>query len=796
MKTGGVFLNQRLERVFTFFEKDLPDYYKSDEIRLSQIEMAIAISAFLSTESKKQTLLIHAPVGTGKTFAALMPICYEIKNKNKRLIYATSSLNLQAQLKNEELKVLHSMKEVENYIIAKGVNHYVCYKRIIESTKIPNHKKEVLGKYALESIEGDRVEFEKNYYPLSDDEWESINLKSQKYCNSCDCSTICSTNSHRKKYNNSESKIIVTNHNQLIQSVINNLQDKYPIIDYNNPGGFIIIDEAHDFGDAVLNQLSEELKLETLDKIICDFFTGDVYRRCLLYKNIIKDEMNEIKKEYETTSGRRQISKESMNALNNLNKIFHDKISESTARKMNKIYYEPEPESELENISVGIDKIADQNYTSWFDLEKDSIVFVSNKYRIKTKEIISNLAENNKIIFMSGTLAVNNSFDHIYYNFGGYPPKHDEKIFETVFELNKQAIVYIPKGIPKPVSSSDKGFDHYCKTLSIEILKLIDITGGRTLILSTSHKQMELLYKNLKPSLDKRGITFLKQGQKSIELLTEVFKEDETSVLIGTGSFFAGLSVKGKSLISVILCRLPFSPPDDPFINLIAEDLSEEEKMEIVNFPRMVIRLMQAGGRLIRTIEDFGCFTILDPRAFEKGYSRKIISELKKAGYGLTRKITDVKQFIDNRMNSKGFAKYPDYLKDKISIPEELIKEEIRNELSPIDLYSSKETAINSTGLITPSQEAYYRKIRKKVGLNVKLLNKIKEPYDLYEYLMDLNADKGLNEPITENFPFVSEEQRSRFDSKYKYNNQRKSTAVKTYYLSEEEKNKYKKVSN
>lgn len=485
-----------------------------------------------------------------------------------------------------------------------------------------------------------------------------------------------------------------------------------------------------------------------------------------------------------------------MNALNNLNKIFHDKISESTARKMNKIYYEPEPESELENISVGIDKIADQNYTSWFDLEKDTIVFVSNKYRIKTKEIISNLAENNKIIFMSGTLAVNNSFDHIYYNFGGYPPKHDEKIFETVFELNKQAIVYIPKGIPKPVSSSDKGFDHYCKTLSIEILKLIDITGGRTLILSTSHKQMELLYKNLKPSLDKRGITFLKQGQKSIELLTEVFKEDETSVLIGTGSFFAGLSVKGKSLISVILCRLPFSPPDDPFINLIAEDLSEEEKMEIVNFPRMVIRLMQAGGRLIRTIEDFGCFTILDPRAFEKGYSRKIISELKKAGYGLTRKITDVKQFIDNRMNSKGFAKYPDYLKDKISIPEELIKEEIRNELSPIDLYSSKETAINSTGLITPSQEAYYRKIRKKVGLNVKLLNKIKEPYDLYEYLMDLNADKGLNEPITENFPFVSEEQRSRFDSKYKYNNQRKSTAVKTYYLSEEEKNKYKKVSN
>ncbi|MGB4412572.1 MAG: hypothetical protein WBI47_07875 [Atribacterales bacterium] len=146
------------------------------------------------------------------------------------------------------MKILQDMGLINNYIIAKGVNHYVCYKRV-EYAYIPDRLKQELLEYSLSSMEGDRVEFERDCHPISDDNWEKVNLTSMGACRNCKHRLYCSTFSHRRKFNNPDSKVVVTNHNQLIQSVINDLTDREPIIDYNNPGGIIIIDEAHDFED-------------------------------------------------------------------------------------------------------------------------------------------------------------------------------------------------------------------------------------------------------------------------------------------------------------------------------------------------------------------------------------------------------------------------------------------------------------------------------------------------------------------------------------------------------------------
>jgi len=786
-------LNQKLEQIFKFFEEDLPAHYGKDEIRISQVQMAVDILAFLSRTCDKKTLLVHAPVGLGKTFAASMPSCIDIKNNNTRLIYSTSSLNLQAQLKNEELKILQDMGLINNYIIAKGVNHYVCYKRV-EYAYIPDRLKQELLEYSLSSMEGDRVEFERDCHPISDDNWEKVNLTSMGACRNCKHRLYCSTFSHRRKFNNPDSKVVVTNHNQLIQSVINDLTDREPIIDYNNPGGIIIIDEAHDFEDAVLNQLSEELSLSTLQEAICYISENKTYRNIISHQRAIRDELYQRKKELETTTGRYQFSRNIINALTEINKAFKNKISEDIAKSANKISY-TDDYGYLENISERIDKILNINeYTSWFDFENDSIVVVSLKFRENIKKIIEKLTLHNKVIFMSGTLAVNGSFDSVYYSFGGHPPKHCEKIYDTVFDLRKQAIVYVPKKIPKPISTLDPKFENYCRDLSKEITKLINITGGRTLILCTSHKQLNILYNYIKPDLEKSGITFLKQGEKSIELLTEDFKKDEASVLIGTGSFFAGLSVKKKALISVILCRLPFLPPDDPFVDLIANGLSSKEKMEIINFPRMLIRLMQAGGRLIRTIEDFGCFTILDPRVFESSYSNKIISELKNSGYEkITQDIDEVNNFILSRMSEENIAKYPEYSRILISIPDVLNRESNLYNSYSRNLYTVEKSNDIKTlkESISIEQEKYYAKLRKQAKLPQKLLKTIDEPYKLFEYIMNLNMEKNLNESVIDNFPFNSEEQKKIFIDRYNYNQQRKNSEIKTYYLSKEELEKY-----
>lgn len=379
---------------------------------------------------------------------------------------------------------------------------------------------------------------------------------------------------------------------------------------------------------------------------------------------------------------------------------------------------------------------------------------------------------------MSGTLAVNESFSSMYYSWGGAPEGSQELILDTVFDYKKQALVYVPLGLPVPISTTSEAFSSYTETLSKEIIDLIKITGGRTLILCTSHKQMDLLSELLILTVESLGITFLKQGQKSIELLSEDFKKDESSVLIGTGSFFAGLSVPGKSLISVILCKLPF-PAADPFIDLISEGLTQSEKLDYVTVPRMLIRLLQAGGRLIRTIEDFGCFTILDPRVYDGGkeYSEKIQLELAKAGYVQTRDREVVATFINERLSNPGDAQYPEYHRDLIDIPDSLTKQD-----KPRDMF--KRTASSSLKdfekTITPNQENYYKKIRASAKRLQIIKKSIREPYQLFKDLVELNDTKNLGFNIIEDFPYVTEMQKDGFVRRIKQEQATSSSPVKT----------------
>ncbi|MFP3649218.1 helicase C-terminal domain-containing protein, partial [Paraburkholderia sp. SIMBA_054] len=77
------------------------------------------------------------------------------------------------------------------------------------------------------------------------------------------------------------------------------------------------------------------------------------------------------------------------------------------------------------------------------------------------------------------------------------------------------------------------------------IKDLLNLTGGRTLLLNTSNKHKEEFYGAIRNELQEKGIPVYNQGENSTEVLTQLFKENETSVLVGTGSYFSGFSVSG-----------------------------------------------------------------------------------------------------------------------------------------------------------------------------------------------------------------------------------------------------------
>ncbi|AET68382.1 DNA helicase, Rad3 [Desulfosporosinus orientis DSM 765] len=776
-------MNNRLNHVLDFFKNQLPAHYGCLQPRYTQVQMAVSIAGMLSTHSKTNTLIVHAPVGTGKTFAALVPSLYD----GKRLIYATSSLNLQAQLKNEELNYLHQHGLLRRYVVAKGISNYLCPKRI-EQTLLEDELRKSLISFGFDALEGDRLEFEQHFGPILDNQWNRVKLQAHSECFSCKRKFTCPTGIHRSKFNRQGIDVVVTNHNQLLQSVINVTDGCSPIIDFRTSGGgIIIIDEAHDFQDAALDQLSKKLSTSILLNAINQVHNERT--EAFRFFNILINSTKYLQQDLDITHGRLPIPEEGLKALNNLNLLFKKMLSQLVSARIseNPMFRRSQTKSSLEQTADIIDKILDkENYTSWIELDQKSeleIIVVSNSFRRDIRFLIDSMGKYNKMVFMSGTLAVQGSFGSVFYDWGGPPSASDTLDLPTEFDYLNQSILYVPQHIPNPLDSTNKQYPDYCKILGDEIIKLIKATGGRTLILCTSHKQLELLHNQIKAHLDMMGITLLKQGAKSTELLSEDFKRDEMSVLIGSGTFFAGLSIPRKSLISVILCRLPFPAYNDPFIDLIAEDLSKSEIMNDILIPRMLIRLQQAGGRLIRTIEDFGCFTILDPRVCNRSYSEQVKKSLLSSGCRFTRNFAEVENFLVKRMNETGFAKYQAYTKDKLQIPYTLTIPD-----RPIERQDIKEKAcrFETSKSITPEQLAYYEDAKQKAGIKSKKLRLFSEPYRLFAYLVKLDRDKNLNLNVPGTFPYANEQQEHNFIVRQKRSN-RVDSSIKISWLSHEE---------
>ncbi|MBP6603774.1 MAG: ATP-dependent DNA helicase, partial [Verrucomicrobiales bacterium] len=115
--------------------------------------------------------------------------------------------------------------------------------------------------------------------------------------------------------------------------------------------------------------------------------------------------------------------------------------------------------------------------------------------------------------------------------------------------------------------------------------------------------------------------------------LIETFKEDETSVLFGTDSFWTGVDVPGRALTNVIITRLPFSVPDHPLTQAKIEFIEERGGNAFMDYsvPEAILKLRQGVGRLIRNGDDKGMVVILDNRVLSKRYGKIFLDAMPEA---------------------------------------------------------------------------------------------------------------------------------------------------------------------
>ena len=174
------------------------------------------------------------------------------------------------------------------------------------------------------------------------------------------------------------------------------------------------------------------------------------------------------------------------------------------------------------------------------------------------------------------------------------------------YPYDEHSMIYYCDDLPHPTKEHEAFIEQGVQRL----LEVLDISGGKALVLFTAKSDMEDVYSILSQKELPYKVLMQQSGSSQDQVLKE-FRKNTNSVLLGTGAYWEGISIEGKSLSNVVIFRLPFPVPD-PIINYKAS-IADDALMD-VNVPEMVIKLKQGIGRLIRNFTDTGIVCIIDRR--------------------------------------------------------------------------------------------------------------------------------------------------------------------------------------
>lgn len=231
------------------------------------------------------------------------------------------------------------------------------------------------------------------------------------------------------------------------------------------------------------------------------------------------------------------------------------------------------------------------------------------------------------VVLTSATLKSCGSFDFFLREAGlAGDPAVTTLDAESPFDYQRQGrfIVVETAASPKNVAAFN------AELASHFISDLKAVTAG-ALALFTSKAQMNAVLSGLPEDLRR---DFLVQGEMSRAELLRVHRErvgaGRRSVIAGMASFGTGVDLPGDLCATVLICKLPFSPPSDPIGEARAEWMTSEGRDPFTELvvPETGVKMQQWTGRAIRTETDQATLICYDPRLVRHDYGLRILRGL------------------------------------------------------------------------------------------------------------------------------------------------------------------------
>jgi ATP-dependent DNA helicase DinG len=256
----------------------------------------------------------------------------------------------------------------------------------------------------------------------------------------------------------------------------------------------------------------------------------------------------------------------------------------------------------------------------WFDFSSSGFVAHWTPFDVGAALAARIEAQGGAWVFASATLAVGDDFGHFLRRVGVDAPI--TRVLPSPFDYERNARLYVPEALPDPSDES------YVEQLMSAVWPLIDAAGGGAFLLFTSYRALNLALAWLERCATPGRVLAQGRGSRS-ELLNE-FRRDGNAILLGTGSFWQGVDVRGPALRLVMIDKLPFASPSDPLVQARIDAIRRAGGDAFTEFqlPQAVLALKQGVGRLIRDFDDRGLVVLGDPRLRTRGYGRLFLESL------------------------------------------------------------------------------------------------------------------------------------------------------------------------
>ncbi len=570
-------------------------------VRAEQVEMASSVADLVELEGIS---VLEAGTGVGKSFAYLIPAVLS----GQACVISTATLTLQDQLISKDIPMVgRILGETIDAAVLKGRSNYLCLRKWFEwgNTVVPELKEWVEAGNGDLSLSEIRLDSDRKR-KIAGDGLECLGNKCPEMHH---CHYYTARNKARK------ARILVVNHYLLLCGL-----DSGDLIP---DAWFLVVDEAHSLDKAASSSLgyslSEPMLNSVFDSIILSGRTPEKKTPLLDKTRLIGTMISDLSA-FAGKDGEVELNDilPSLQIIADASSSFRGEIrgEEDLAGAS----------QALNSLEKSILSLTQVNSTNWCCYtEKNRKHPVLRCVPVHPGSLLRDTLYSSfpSVLLTSATLSAGNSFAYSDSRLG-VPVEAERHIFPSPFDYANQSVLVLPEDLPE--QNDHAMIAEYAWKIARETASIL---GGRTMILFTSYRNMELC-RNTAEGNPLEGIPLLVQGKMNRSAILEKFREDPRAVILGTASFWEGVDLPGELLHSLIMDRIPFPSPGHPLTRARMTALEEqgESSFSRLMLPEAAIRLKQGAGRLIRSGSDTGAVFILDRRMGTSGYAKMLLASM------------------------------------------------------------------------------------------------------------------------------------------------------------------------